>query len=75
MSSLNTAVRQESELKLDQSSAKTTRKPMLSAALAAMILFGILNVYLAVQNPIQFDRYQFPYKGWAWWIMQDFKGR
>lgn len=74
MSSLNTAVRPEPELKLDQSSAKTTRKPMLSAALAAMILFGILNVYLAVQNPIQFDRYQFPYKGWAWWIMQDLKG-
>ena len=76
MSSLNTAVRPESEIKLelDHSSAKTARKPMLSSALVALILFGLLNVYLTVQNPIHFDRYQFPYKGWAWWIMQDLKG-
>ena len=71
MSSLNTAVRPEK--RLDQSPAKTAQKPMVSSAVTAMMLFAILNVYLAFQNPIQFDRYQFPYRGWAWWIMQDLK--
>ncbi|MGD9684325.1 MAG: hypothetical protein AB7W16_24440 [Candidatus Obscuribacterales bacterium] len=44
-----------------------------SPFLAALICFFALNGILAAGSFIHLDRYEFPYQGWAWWLMQDLK--
>ena len=44
-----------------------------STFLLALIAYVAINAYLAFFTPIQFDQYAFPYRGWAWWTVNDLK--
>ncbi|MBI4532843.1 MAG: hypothetical protein HY711_02760 [Candidatus Melainabacteria bacterium] len=51
------------------------RSPQLmgSSFVAAVFAFVTLNAALSFFTPLDFDPYKFPYKGWAWWLMDDLR--
>lgn len=55
----------------EQEAAKEPgRKRVFMMACACFVL---LNIALTFFAPIKFDEYKFPYRGWAWWTMNDLK--
>lgn len=58
------------ELDEDGKPFKTGRQ---SSFMRALAFFIVLNMVLAYTNPIDFDKFEFPYKGWAWWTFNDLR--
>lgn len=52
---------------------KLSSKINKSSAIAALSFFLVLNIVLALSQPFKFDKYEFPYQGWAWWVMKDLR--
>jgi hypothetical protein len=44
-----------------------------SAFLVALGLFAVLNWGLGFFNPYEFDAFKYPYRGWAWWAINDLR--
>ncbi len=39
----------------------------------AFAIFVVTNLLLSFSPPIEFDKFNFPYKGWAWWTFNDLR--
>lgn len=68
-----TKPREDSSTKSENSKSKKLLK--VSSAAFALATFLALNIALTSFQPFQFDKYQFPYKGWAWWLMKDLRAQ
>src|SRR5262249_19303458 len=44
-----------------------------SLFLRAVAVFVILDVVLSLLAPISFDKWDYPYKGWAWWTFNELR--
>ncbi len=44
-----------------------------SAFVVGVVLFALVNAYLSFFTPVHFDRFNFPYRGWAWWALNDLR--
>ncbi len=44
-----------------------------STFMRAVALFAAINMVLAFTTPFYFDKFDFPYKGWAWWTFNDIR--
>jgi len=42
-------------------------------ALAALVVFLLLNLVLFKVPGIRFDQFRYPYKSWIWWLIQDLR--
>ncbi len=49
------------------------RQGRYSTFMNAMALFIALNMVLSFTAPLDFDKFNFPYKGWAWWTFNDLR--
>jgi hypothetical protein len=50
-----------------------TSKIIRSSFAMALIIFAAINAYMSFASPIHFDAFNFPYRGWAWWTMNDLR--
>lgn len=57
----------------DKKPAGERARRVKSTFLLALIGFAAINAYLSFCTPIEFDRYKFPYRNWAWWAMNDLR--
>src|SRR5262245_1129721 len=44
-----------------------------SRAVIAMLAFFLVNVGCSFFAPVEFDRYKYPFHGWAWWVFNDLR--
>lgn len=51
----------------------TVRSGRDSTAIRALALFLAINLALTFFGPFSFDKFDFPYKGWAWWTFNDIR--
>lgn len=49
------------------------RRKVKSVFLLALIAFVAINAFLSFTGPVRFDRFEFPYRGWAWWTYHDLR--
>ncbi len=54
----------------DYPPARTGRQSMFICAFA---FFVALNLVLSFTAPISFDKFKFPYQGWAWWTFNNLR--
>lgn len=48
-------------------------RPLKSSFVVALCLFALMNGCLSFFEPVTFDLFKYPYKGWAWWMMNDLR--
>ncbi len=54
----------------DESPLRAGRYSIFNVALA---IFVVANMVLSFSQPIEFDKFKFPYQGWAWWTFNDLR--
>jgi len=57
----------------DETKSRRSGRLLKSSFVLALALFVAVNATLSFWEPISWDRYKYPYKGWAWWMMNDLK--
>lgn len=51
------------------------KSPLLSRFCAAILAFLLLNAILAQSKAFRFNPFDYPSKGWTWWLIKDLKDR
>lgn len=46
---------------------------MRHTCIVALCLFALINCGLSLFTPIHFNEFAYPYKGWAWWTINDLR--
>ncbi len=50
-----------------------SQRKIKSAFMVAVAAFLALNCLMSFFTPLPFDEFKFPYRGWAWWTMNDLR--
>lgn len=58
------------EQEQDVTRLKDGRKSIFNVALA---IFVAANLIMSFTTPFEFDKFKFPYEGWAWWTFNDLR--
>lgn len=54
----------------EESPLRAGRYSVFNVALA---IFIVANLLMSFSPPIEFDKFKFPYQGWAWWTFNDLR--
>lgn len=52
---------------------ETFRSGRYSVFNVALAIFIVSNLLMSFSPPIEFDKFKFPYQGWAWWTFNDLR--
>ncbi|HEY9679001.1 MAG TPA: hypothetical protein V6C76_13410 [Drouetiella sp.] len=44
-----------------------------SAFAISFLVYALVNLYLSFSMPFEFDQYNYIYRGWSWWILNDLR--